>query len=129
MQVRIGWITVCIVLGLVYGAMAEQPFHELLGKWEYIGTGCSPCKLDIESATPEGKLVTHATWANEPVESWGQATRKGKKISVVITMAGGTSLEVDLSKNGKKLQGYHKYRPEESIGMLVIYERVDSRKK
>ena len=117
------------MVGFVCGTLAEQPFYELLGKWEYIGSGCSPCKLEIESATPDGKLVTQATWANEPVESWGQATRKGKKISVVITMAGGTSLEVDLSKNGKKLQGYHKHRPEEPVGMLVIYERVDAHKK
>jgi hypothetical protein len=44
--------------------------------------------------------------AGDYVESWGEAKRDGEKIDVRLVMAGGSTFDLTLSKDGEFLQGY-----------------------
>ena len=107
MYVRYGLIIGCLLVGFVWSASAEQQYSDLIGDWLGTGVpGCSPCQVSIQGVRDDGTLILRSTMAGDYVESWGEAKRNGDRIDVHVVMAGGSTFDLTLSKDGEFLQGF-----------------------
>ena len=123
MRIRYGTIIVGVLVGLVWGAAAQPQSSELLGDWQGYNHPCSPCLIRIMDIKEDGQLVLRFEIGTDRTEAWGRVT-EGKRAGVNITTAGGHQLDLELSKNGKQLQGIFADQGRPESGTMVSLDRV-----
>ena len=128
MTYRYGLVTLCLLLGLAWSALAEEKYPELIGDWVSRQNICTPCIFSIKGVQDDGSLILESTWGNDKVESWGKVTRKGKEINIHITMAAEHQFDLSPYRSGKSLQGtFHRYnQPTDRV--LVEFTRAKPKK-
>ncbi len=123
-----GLVTFCILVGLVDNAVADQKLPQIMGEWtETSTTICLPCTFTITRVADDGKLDLTFVSGNSPVEAWGQVTRNKGKLGVHITLADGTTLELESWKAGKSLMGTL-YASVRGSGTIVSFYRPKKKK-
>jgi len=81
--------------------------------------------MDIKE---DGQLVLRFEISTDRTEAWGRVTHEGKRPGVNITTAGGHKLDLELSKNGKRLQGTFTHTSNPGSGTMVSLDRVPPQK-
>lgn len=124
MRILYGAIIVGVLVGLVWGVSAQAQSSELLGDWRGYNHPCSPCLIRITDIKEDGQLVLRFEIGTDRTEAWGRVTHAGKRAGVNITTAGGHQLDLELSKNGKRLQGIFTLEGRPESGTMVSLDRV-----
>jgi len=124
MRIRYGTIIVGVLVGLVWGVSAQPQSSDLLGDWQGYNHPCSPCSIRIMDIKEDGQLVLRFEIATDRTEAWGRVTHEGKRPGVNIITAGGHKLDLELSKNGKRLQGLFTLEGRPESGTMVSLDRV-----
>jgi hypothetical protein len=121
MHVRYGLMIGCLLVGFVWSASAQQKYSDLIGDWLATGVpGCSPCQVSIQGVKDDGTLIVRSTMAGDYVESWGEAKRDGERIGIHLVMAGGSTFDLTLSKDGEFLQGFAESYSRDRRGMANL---------
>jgi hypothetical protein len=128
MRIRYGTIIVGVLVGLVWGVSAQPQSSDLLGEWQGYNHPCSPCLIRITDIKEDGQLVLRFEIGMDKTEAWGRVTHEGKRPGVNITTAGGHHLELELSKNGKQLQGTFTLASNPGSGTMISLDRVPPQK-
>jgi hypothetical protein len=81
--------------------------------------------MDIKE---DGQLVLHFEIGPDRTEAWGRVTHEGKRAGVNIITAGGHQLDLELSKNGKRLEGLFTLEGRPERGTMVNLDRVPPQK-
>jgi hypothetical protein len=82
--------------------------------------------MDIKE---DGQLVLRFEIATDRTEAWGRVTtHKGKRPGVNITTAGGHKMDLELSKNGKRLEGLFTLEGRPESGTMISLDRVPTPK-
>jgi hypothetical protein len=123
MRILYGMIMVGVLVGFVWDVSAQPQSSELLGDWRGYNSPCTPCLIRITDIKEDGQLVLRFEIATDRTEAWGRVT-EGKRAGVNITTAGGHQLDLELSKNGKRLQGLFTLEGRPESGTMVSLDRV-----
>jgi hypothetical protein len=128
MRILYGMIMVGALVGLVWGVSAQSKSSDLLGDWQGYNHPCTPCLISITDIKEDGQLVLRFEIATDRTEAWGRVTHEDKQPGVKITTAGGHQLDLELSKNGKRLQGIFTYQGRPERGTMISLDRVPPQK-
>ena len=128
MRILYGMIMVGVLVGLVWGVSAQPQSSDLLGEWQGYNHPCSPCLIRITDIKADGQLVLRFEIGTDRTEAWGRVTHEGKRAGVNIITAGGHQLDLELSKNGKRLQGIFTLEGRPESGTMVSLDRVPPQK-
>ena len=124
MRILYGMIMVGALVGLVWGVSAQSKSSDLLGDWQGYNHPCTPCLISITDIKEDGQLVLRFEIATDRTEAWGRVTNDGKREGVNITTAGGHQLNLELSKNGKQLQGLFTLEGRPESRTMISLDRV-----
>lgn len=128
MRILYGPIMVGVLVGLVWGVSAQPQSSELLGDWRGYSYPCTPCLIRITDIKADGQLALRFEIGTDRTEAWGRVTHEGKREGVNITTAAGHQLDLELSKNGKRLQGIFTLEGRPESGTMVSLDRVPPQK-
>jgi hypothetical protein len=116
-RARMKWyvLTLCLLVGFVWSASAEQMDPKLVGTWETYDGPCSPCTLTIQ-----GSGQVSLTRAGSPIEVVFSRETPGPGLDILLPRGG--KLDLSLSKSNA-LVGFYTIETHAERYVLVVYHR------
>jgi hypothetical protein len=111
-------LTLCLLVGMVWSASAQQMDPKLVGTWESYDGPCNPCTLTIGAGTVDNVSFAQAGSAVQVV--YARAT---PEYGIDLILPQGGKLDLGLNKKGNYLVGFYTTWTQNRSDIPVSFER------